>query len=47
MLDLMSYPESLRKQDYAISLLKAKAKDSTERYFFSLDLIKGEKIKFD
>lgn len=46
-LDLMEYPVSLRKRDYAISLLKAKASDSKERYFVSANLIKGIKIKFD
>lgn len=46
-LDLMKYPEPMRKREYAISLLKAKATDSKERYFVSANLFKGIKIKFD
>jgi len=33
LLDLMNYPEELRKYPYAISLFKAKAADSRPRYF--------------
>jgi glucan phosphoethanolaminetransferase (alkaline phosphatase superfamily) len=47
MLDLMKYPETMRKRDYAISLLKAKSSDSKERYFVSANLFRGIKIKFD
>jgi glucan phosphoethanolaminetransferase (alkaline phosphatase superfamily) len=47
MLDLMHYPEQMRKHDYAISLLKAKASDSKERYFVGANLYRGIKIKFD
>jgi len=46
-LDMMNYPQELRKRDYAISLLKAKASDSKERYFATCDLANGRKIKFD
>ncbi len=47
LLDLMNYPEQFRKRDYAISLLKAKASDSKERYFVGANLSHGIKIKFD
>jgi glucan phosphoethanolaminetransferase (alkaline phosphatase superfamily) len=47
MLDLMNYPESLRKYDYAKSLLKATEKDNNERYFFTPNMISGRRIKFD
>jgi lipid A ethanolaminephosphotransferase len=46
-LDLMNYPESLRKHNYAKSLLKATEKDNGERFFFWANLTRGEKIKFD
>ncbi len=44
-LDLMNYPESLRKYDYALSLLKAKASDSKERFYLKNNF--SERIKFD
>jgi len=47
LLDLMSYPDALRKRDYAVSLLTAKAVDSKDRYFVSANLAKGVIIKFD
>ncbi len=48
----MSYPQALRKRDYAISRLKAKATDSGERYFVSpnktiTSWVAGRAIKFD
>lgn len=33
LLDLMNYPEDLRKQKYAVSLLKATANDSSPRFY--------------
>jgi glucan phosphoethanolaminetransferase (alkaline phosphatase superfamily) len=54
MLDLMNYPESLRKRQYAISLLKAKESDSKERYYVPANFKGGDmnftkivKLKFD
>ncbi|MEP6901535.1 MAG: sulfatase-like hydrolase/transferase [Actinomycetota bacterium] len=54
LLDLMNYPEEMRKHKYAISLLKAKTTDSKERYFMTPNVGPGEKtietgakIKFD
>lgn len=35
LLDLMNYPERLRRHQYAISLLRAKGADSRQRYFVS------------
>ena len=50
-LDLMNYPEDLRKQNYAISLLKAKEADSKQRYYVpansNLNLSESAKIKFE
>lgn len=43
-LDLINYPEELREKNKAVSLLKAKAKDSTPR-FFNPDL--SAKVPFD
>lgn len=44
LLDLMNYPENLRKEKYALSLLNAASKDSTRRFF---NPYFGEKIPFD
>jgi glucan phosphoethanolaminetransferase (alkaline phosphatase superfamily) len=44
LLDLMKYPETMRKTEYGISLLKAKKSDSGKR-FYNPDL--GEKIPFE
>ena len=43
LLDLMNYPESLRKHRYAISLLKATAADSGERYYMTPHFMPGER----
>lgn len=46
-LDLMDFPEDKRTYNYAISLLKAKAADSQERYYFVGDLFgKGRSKKY-
>lgn len=54
LLDLMNYPEDKRRQKYAVSLLKATAADSKERYFITPNVIQGDnpihttaRIKFD
>lgn len=44
LLDLMNYPEDLRKQKYAVSLLKATTSDSAPRFFNSPS---KQKIPFD
>lgn len=44
MLDLMNYPEEMRKYKYAVSLLKAKKADSKERYFITPNVMPGDKI---
>ena len=47
-LDLMQFPESERKHNYAISLLKAKSSDSKPRFYYAGDLIgKGREYPFD
>ncbi len=51
-LDLMNYPEDLRKRKYAISLLKAKESDSKDRYYVNHTysdgtMVAGSKFKFD
>lgn len=50
-LDLMNYPEELRKQQYAPSLLKTKVTDSTERYYVPFNsqiaVTDLSKVKFD
>lgn len=46
-LDLINYPEELRKREYALSLLKAKAANSKERYFVTCNLANANKLKFD
>lgn len=51
-LDLLGYPEELRKHSYALSLFKAKAADSRERFYVSptnpmADGTPGRLIKFD
>lgn len=50
LLDLMNFPEAERKFTYDISLLKAKAADSKQRYYFVGDLSgngDGKKIAFE
>ena len=50
LLDLMKFPESERKPDYAVSLFKAAAADSQPRFYFSGDLhnpVFGQKYLFD
>ena len=47
LLDLMNYPESLQKYNYAKSLLKTTEADNSERFFFSPNLDNGKKLKFD
>jgi glucan phosphoethanolaminetransferase (alkaline phosphatase superfamily) len=44
LLDLMNYPEELRRSEYSKSLLKAKAADSSSRFF---NPGPGKKIRFD
>ena len=44
LLDLMNYPEELRRSEYSKSLLKAKASDSSSRFF---NPGPGKKIRFD
>lgn len=44
LLDLMSFPEEKRTRKYALSLLKARAADSRERYFITPNVMPGEKI---
>jgi glucan phosphoethanolaminetransferase (alkaline phosphatase superfamily) len=51
-LDLLGYPEELRKHSYALSLFKAKATDSRERFYISPtnpmdDGTPGRLLKFD
>lgn len=50
LLDLMKFPESERKNVYAVSLFKAKAADSQPRFYFAGDLhnpVFGQKYLFD
>ncbi|NNE67970.1 MAG: sulfatase-like hydrolase/transferase [Pyrinomonadaceae bacterium] len=49
-LDLLGYPKSQRKYDYALSLLKAKATNSTTRTYYVGDLYDknaGKRLVFD
>ena len=41
LLDLMNYPEALRKHQYAVSLLKATSADSRERYYMTPHFVPG------
>ena len=47
LLDLMQFPESERKQPYALSLLKASGKDSAPRFYYSNELRLAVKHPFD
>jgi len=44
LLDLMAYPEAMRHHQYAISLLKAKAADSRDRFFMTPNVMPGDKV---
>lgn len=45
LLDLMNYPPELRRHPYAVSLLKATASSSADRFFIVPNFVKKEKIR--